>query len=43
MDFFNKWLYIHNDFVNEKWVNCSHISIDEKHIRKDVKKDFRSV
>ena len=27
-------LYIHNKFVIEKWVNCHHFFIDEKHLQK---------
>ena len=32
--FFNKYLFIHNKFLNEKWVNRRHFFIDEKNLEK---------
>ena len=31
---FNKYLFIHNKFLNEKWVNRRHFFIDEKNLQK---------
>ena len=34
--FFNKYLFIHDKFLNEKWVNRRHFFIDEKNLEKLV-------
>ena len=34
--FFNKYFYIHNKFIIEKWVNRRHFFIDEKNLQKLV-------